>query len=258
MKQIFSDPSVVVSDSAPEEIKRLWFRHGHPFSKRYSNPNLVSLAALVEHNASEFRGKPAFLYPTRDNGSYSSITWDQFHFMTERLAHRYGELLKAELEHGNITLKQPTVALLGVGISIEYLATQLALQKLNLRVLLLADRNSPDAISGLLERCHAVALFVDARNESTMMTSVRTIPMVDDVSKLVDSVEYASNGITSILRFESGQDPWEQHAFVLHSSGSTGPPKPITHTNRSMMLMSRNYSLFPDFHIKNWYLLFPL
>ncbi|KAK4966444.1 hypothetical protein LTR42_011609 [Elasticomyces elasticus] len=53
-------------------------------------------------------------------------------------------------------------------------------------------------------------------------------------------------------------DPWNSHSLIIHSSGTTGLPKPIFHSHRSMMLIARMYRVLPEFAINNWYLLFPL
>lgn len=60
------------------------------------------------------------------------------------------------------------------------------------------------------------------------------------------------------VKFQDFGDIWERHTFIIHSSGSTGMPKPIVHTNRSLMLIARMYRLFQEFNIENWFLLFPL
>lgn len=45
-------------------------------------------------------------------------------------------------------------------------------------------------------------------------------------------------------------------SIVVHSSGSTGVPRPII--QRSLLLIARTYRLLLSYHIQNWYLLFAL
>ncbi|MCJ1282334.1 hypothetical protein MMC26_001657 [Xylographa opegraphella] len=252
-----SDPSVVVSAHAPEKTKELWWLHGHPHSVRYSNSRLDNLGALVKHNAEIFHDLVAFMYPAtnRSNTSYLSITWDQFHQVTDCLAMEYGHLFHNEIIAALKDLKQPTVALLGGGTTLDYFCTQIAFQKLNFRVLLLADKSPSDVIQTMLVECQALAIVHDRRNAEGASSIMRSIPMIELQCRL-DVVVPQSE--VDFLRFEDNCDPWERHSFILHSSGSTGPPKAIVHTNRSMMLIARMYRLFPDFHIENWFLLFPL
>lgn len=253
---VCSDPLVAPSHTASKRVKELWWLHGHPHSKRYSNPDLVSLGALVRHDGVAYRGQTAFLYPTSTNPDteYKPMTWDDFDAVTETIALSYAYQLQEELREANSTRKQPTIALLGAGKSIEYFCTQLALQKLGLRVLLLAESNPPHALHYLLESCHALAIITDAKNARIDTNGIRKVAMVENLPEgsVAASVEVDK------VKFQDFGDVWERHSFIIHSSGSTGMPKPIIHTNRSMMLIARMYRLFQDFAIDNWFLLFPL
>lgn len=251
-----SDPSVIPPSAADQEIHDLWHLHGHPHSKKYMNSELTSLAALVRYNATAYKDSKAFLYPATPELStgYSLMTWDTFDKVTENFALRYAYDLKNELSVANEEQIQPTIALLGEGKKLEYFCTQLALQKLGVRVLLLAESNASTALHFLLESCNAVAIITDTKNSNTDIQSLRKISMVESLS--YDSI--ASRAEVDALRYQDFDDVWERHSFIIHSSGSTGMPKPIIHTNRSMMLIARMYRLFPDFNVKNWFLLFPL
>ena len=253
---ICSDPSVVVSSGAPTEAKKRWWLHGHPHSKRYSNPKLVSLAALVRYDGRVYKGQKAFLYPlsAEPAASYGSMMWDEFDQVTETIALVYAEQLKRVLEEANATRKQPTIALLGEGKTLEYFCTELALQKLGVRVLLLAESNITAAVHFLLENCHALAVVTDSKNAGSDTNGIRKLAMVDKLPKIM----LATSAEVDAVKFQDFGDIWERHSFIIHSSGSTGMPKPIVHTNRSMMLIARMYRLFQNFDVENWFLLFPL
>ncbi len=253
---ICSDISVVPSENASRRTKELWWLHGHPHSKRYSNPKLVSLAALVRHDAVVYKGQKAFLYPSLATASapYESMTWDEFDRITETIALSYARLLKEELEKTNATRKQPTIALLGGGKTLEYFCTQVALQKLSVRVLLLAESNPLNALHYLLDSCNALAVITDNKNSRVDTNDIRKVDMVEELPKVLETT-YAE---VDALKFQDFGDVWERHSFIIHSSGSTGMPKPIIHTNRSMMLIARMYRLFQEFTVENWFLLFPL
>jgi acyl-CoA synthetase (AMP-forming)/AMP-acid ligase II len=253
---ICSDPSVVVSSNASRRNKELWWLHGHPHSKRYSDPKLVSLAALVRHDGLVYKGQKAFLYPVSAGSStpYGTMTWDQFDQVTESLAFAYSRQLQDELDEANITQKQPTIALLGEGTTLLYFCTQLALQKLGVRVLLLAESNAKSALHHLLETCSALAVITDRKNARANTNGVRKLDMIEEFPKVLQT----PSAEVDAVRFQDFGDIWERHTFIIHSSGSTGMPKPIIHTNRSMMLIARMYRLFPSFEVENWFLLFPL
>lgn len=251
-----SDSLVVPSHNASKRVRELWWLHGDPHSTKYSDPSLVSLAALVRYDGAVYKSQKAFLYPSTADPltEYNSMSWDEFDTVTETIALTYAYQLENELRQANVSQKQPTVALLGAGKSIEYFCTQLALQKLGVRVLLLAESNPPNALHYLLDSCQALAVITDSKNASTDTNGIRKLDMIESLpegsateSEQVDKVKFQDSG-----------DVWERHSFIIHSSGSTGMPKPIIHTNRSMMLIARMYRLFQDFEIENWFLLFPL
>ena len=251
-----SDPSVVPSAKASKRTKELWWLHGNPHSRRYSNPKLVSLAALVRHDGLVYREQKAFLYPLSadQTTSYGSMTWGEFDLVTESIAFTYSHQLHRELEGANASRKQPTIALIGAGRTLEYFCTELALQKLGVRVLLIAESNTLEAIHHLLESCEALAVITDAKTRNTNTNGIRKLDMIEDLDA-ASSVKYTE---FDYAKFQDVGDVWERHSFVIHSSGSTGMPKPIIHTNRSMMLIARMYRLFQEFDVENWFLLFPL
>jgi acyl-CoA synthetase (AMP-forming)/AMP-acid ligase II len=251
-----SDPSILPSDEASKRIRDLWWLHGHPHSTRYADPSLISLAALVRHAGRVYERQTAFLYPVRAEATtpYQAMTWDEFDATTDRIALSYAYEFQAEICRANATQKQPTIALLGAGRTLEYFCTELALQKLGLRILLLAESNSQDGLHHLLGSCEVLAVITDLKNAATDTNGIRKVPMIDEIPQYP---EIRSTTMAEI-KFQDFGDVWERHTFIIHSSGSTGMPKPIIHTNRSMMLIARMYRLFQDFSIENWFLLFPL
>lgn len=253
---VCSDPSVAPSKHGSEKIHELWWLHGHPHSRRYANPNLVSLGALVRHDGVLYKGQNAFLYPTSTEAvtTYETMTWDEFDQVTETIALSYAHELELELDEANITQRQPTIALVGGGTTLPYFCTQLALQKLGVRVLLLAESNSKAAIHHLLSSCNTIAVITDSNNASIDTDGIKKVTMVETLSISTINVHKDVDN----LKFQDHGDIWERHSFIIHSSGSTGLPKPIIHTNRSIMLIARMYRLFQSFTVDNWYLLFPM
>ena len=251
------DPLLTVSKNPPEETKGLWSGHESLCTdkySRYSSKNIKSLGALIEYAAKTYPGEVGFYYPitSEPNTAYASITWDRFHQLTDVISAEYSDLLRQMLVEANEMKTQPTVALCGHANTIEYYITQMALQKLNIRTLLLAGRN-PEAMRSLMERCGALAIIVES-GRSYPTDGLLQVPMIEDpFDQLLRSPHRQQ-----ILRFDDGQDPWERHTFIIHTSGSTGPPKPIIHTNRSNLSISRRFRVYPDFIVKNWLLMCPL
>lgn len=244
------DPVVFVWKNAPEATKKLWSLHGHPYSDRYSDPSLNSLPALVEYAAATYKHETAFIYPLIDSSYLAVMSWKEFHQVTDCVASVYSEQLRDELNNANSTKIQPTIAHFGRGTGIESYITSVALLKLNVRLQLVSSALSAEIVQTLYDRCGALAIIIDSEHSATPLPKARKIPLIEDPFSL------STTESGSITRFEDNLDPWNRSSIVVHSSGSTGVPKPIIHTNRSLLLMARMYRLFPSFHIQNWYLLF--
>ncbi|KAL8803675.1 MAG: hypothetical protein Q9223_006093 [Gallowayella weberi] len=249
------DPEVYVSDEAPEDTKKLWSLHGHPYSPRYSDPSLNSVPALVAYAAATYKQQIAFIYPLSEavDSPYASLSWEDFDKITDSVASLYSEQLQTEIAHANATKTQPTVAVRGRGTGIEVYITAVALQKLNVRILYLPSALPPKIVQTLYDRCSALAIIIDAEYSTEPLPKTRKIPLIEDPFGLPPST-----ASTSLVRFEDNLDPWDRHSVIVTSSGSTGVPKPIIHSNRSILLMARTYRLYPTFHIQNWYMLFPI
>lgn len=192
----------------------------------------------------------AYLVPKGD--LFEKITWRQFDALTNLSAGHYAETFGDIVQAGNPTSSQPTIALLGTGNTFEYWVTQIGLCKLGIRLLLLSDKNADIARNHLLEVCDAKGIVVEQKYWDSIQGSgikVATMVKLDDLQ--------TSEPSSDLLVFAS-DDVWNQHSMIIHSSGSTGLPKPIIHTNRSLMLIARMYRLFQSFVVENWYLCFPL
>ncbi|KAI7481622.1 male sterility protein [Hortaea werneckii] len=245
-----SNDSVLPSATADKRLKALWYEHGHPYSDKFANQSLISLPSLLEYNAKTRGNGIGFLCP--DENTFRKISWIEFNDLVKALAASYVDVFHALLVTGIAHAKQPTVALLGVGHTFQYFATQLALVRLGLRVLLLSPSNATAARDHLLDACDVAGMVAEEQFFQTVqdldmpVTKLLSQPTKDAISEQTHALAFVPT------------DFWNSHSFVIHSSGTTGLPKPIIHTHRSMMLIARMYRLFPEFYISNWYLAFPL
>ncbi|KAH9907809.1 male sterility protein [Xylariomycetidae sp. FL2044] len=249
------DPSVFPLPTADEKLKKLWNLNGAPHSDRYANPDLTSIAALLKHNAASQPTNPAYIYPK--GGSFAVLSWVECYELVCAASNHYSPQFYAQIDQGNATGSQPTIALLGEGCGIEYFITLLALIKLRVRVLLLSNKNAPVAHRHLINECSTVGIVVDDQNSAVLdkeeIFSQRPVRMlsIDDICSL------GQTGDQEPAQFET-KDEWNLQSVIIHSSGSTGMPKPIVHTNRSLCLIARAYRLYPEYFIENYYLCFPL
>ncbi|KAH9228086.1 hypothetical protein K456DRAFT_1774760 [Colletotrichum gloeosporioides 23] len=250
-----ADPTVFPAPDSDERLRQLWYMHGDPHSTKFSNPNLTSIAKLVEHNAATQPSQPAFIYPVKD--TFSVLDWSQAHQLCRQAAAHYSRRLRKELEASNETRQQPTIALLGTGNSIEYLITQIALNYLHIRSLLLSNKNAPDTRDYLLRVCDAVAVITDKANEASLFGDPGcTSPVVELIT--LAELQQSDGAISEDFVVFETSDEWNLQSMIIHSSGSTGVPKPIIHTNRSLCQIARIYRRLPEYFIENWYLCFPL
>ncbi|KAI5203917.1 male sterility protein [Aureobasidium subglaciale] len=239
---------VYPAKNANVKLRELWTRHGDPQSERYSNPELDSLAALVRYNARVYPDQVAYLVPKGD--LFDKLTWSEFDALTDLSAAYYAKSFTFKIDIQGAKFSQLTIALLGVGNTFDYWVAQIGLCKLGVRLLLLSDRNADVARDHLLDICNATGIVTEAKLRNTLnhlSVQVVTIPSLAQLRVVVPSD----------WKFDC-KDPWNEHAMIIHSSGSTGLPKPIFHTNRSLMLIARMYRLFQSFVVENWYNCFPL
>lgn len=125
------------------------------------------------------------------------------------------------------------------------------------KILLLSNRNAPEANRHLLDVTSAqrAGCVVQAGEKRSGLDGCPAFDMLalEELSKLPDvqRVEDIAR------RWTDGTDGWECASVILHTSGTTGLPKPITHTNRSYMLNADGYAVHPSLTINNVGLLFP-
>ncbi|KAK2729501.1 ochratoxin a non-ribosomal peptide synthetase [Colletotrichum kahawae] len=250
-----ADPTVFPAPDSDERLRELWYMHGDPHSTKFSDPNLTSIAKLVEHNAATQPSQPAFIYPVKD--TFSVLDWSQLHRLCRQAAAHYSRRFRKELETSNERRQQPTIALLGTGNAIDYLITQISLNYLHVRSLLLSNKNAPDNRDYLLRVCDAVAVITDKANEASLFGDTGCGSPVVELITLAE-LQQSGEVISEDFHVFETSDEWNLQSMIIHSSGSTGVPKPIIHTNRSLCQIARIYRRLPEYFIENWYLCFPL
>ncbi|KAK5685624.1 putative NRPS-like protein biosynthetic cluster [Elasticomyces elasticus] len=241
---------VLPSKESDARLRELWYEHGHPWSEKYEDPTLTTVTSLLGYNARTRPDDIGFLHP--EGTSFIPVSWRDVETIVHTLAFSYSQLFRTQIDAGNATEHQPTIALLGSGHTYGYFVTQLALLHLGLRVLLLSPSNADVARDHLLTTCDAVGVVVQAELEAGLQQIHLPVIAMLPLPSPLDGIP-----VHDILGFEFS-DPWNSHSLIIHSSGTTGFPKPIYHSHRSMMLIARMYRLLPEFEINNWYLLFPL
>lgn len=187
--------------------------------------------------------------------SFQKVSFHELDHLVTKASSWYSRVFSNEIAEGNEKRVQPTIALIGVGVTFDYFITMLALLRLHIWILLLSNKNSLLAHRHLLGQCNALGCIVDEQNEGAVNCELgfRKGPVslvgIEELQK--------SDADVNLLGFKV-DDEWTLPSVIIHSSGATGMPKPIVHTNRSIALLSRHYRLYSDFYIENHQMCAPL
>lgn len=191
-----------------------------------------TLDELLRMRASTSPDVPIAAYPTSNEpDSYEMHTAGQLDAYATRAAHHYQELFGKRQRNS----PEQVVALLAAS-DLDYLVALFALGRLGFTVLCLSTRLSAEAICSLLEStncgCMVYAPALQAKVESVSgLHPVRFAPLFKD---------YRSG---PLIEIDIDLDPeFETHTScnILHSSGSTGFPKPIRNVHKSYIYNASN------------------
>lgn len=199
----------------------------------------MTVDELVRQRAALGSEQPMISYPktATDYLDYPLYQLDIFAF-------RVAKLLAARIPPRSSSLETPAViALLGPS-DLDYLVMLLAVAKLGHTGLLLSTRLSNEAYVSLLERTGSHNLFVYNSYKGTAAELQNLVPGLQAAEILTEDVYnypiptglHADTNLVSHLNpaTESKHTSW-----IIHSSGSTGLPKPIFQTNGAAV---KNYA----------------
>ncbi|KAK6437711.1 putative NRPS-like protein biosynthetic cluster [Oleoguttula sp. CCFEE 5521] len=181
---------------------------------------------------------PIVAYPSSGT-EYVDYTPRQLDAFAARAAAHYSSIISPRKSS---TDPVQVIGLLGPS-NLDYLATLLGITRLGHTVLFLSTRISEEAYVGLLQATKATVLLVDPSfAEMGEKVKVQSQAKVQPLCKRAD---YDSSGVTlqsqtSLLpnRLDSAVES-NNIAWIIHSSGSTGLPKPIYQTHSGAL---RNYA----------------
>ncbi|KAI1088447.1 L-aminoadipate-semialdehyde dehydrogenase [Rostrohypoxylon terebratum] len=197
--------------------------------------SIDSINDLIVNRATTFPFKPLLAYPRKD-GKYVYYTAKELDLFADEAAKHYvesGLVPKAGQDGSEI------VAIIGVS-NLDYIISILALTRIGFGVLFLSTRLSVPAYIDLLgkTKCHKI---------------ITTSSYVETTRKIAESYEVSQYDIltghtygkadSAKPRFQRPvkiENEAQKIAFILHSSGSTGVPKPIYQTHRACLT---NYSV---------------
>lgn len=187
--------------------------------------------------ARDFPDEPIFGYPSQEL-DYVEYTFSDLEALATRAAQKYSKLLPVRASSSQ---DASVVGLLGPS-TMEYFVTLLALSRLGFTVLFLSTRISEAAYLSLLEATGCRHMVVHPSFDKTIAAVQATLPELQTIDFLPQS-EYDSNKNDYMLSQTPEQNldldqETSKVAWIIHSSGSTGLPKPIYQTHQAAL---RNY-----------------
>ncbi|KAI9376213.1 hypothetical protein BJX61DRAFT_531045 [Aspergillus egyptiacus] len=198
----------------------------------------LTVDELVRQRASLGPLQPVVYYP-RTGIDYSDFPLYQL----DVFAFRVAKILAEVIPPRESSSEKPTViALLGPS-DLNYLVLLLALTKLGHAGLLLSTRISVEAHVSLTERTNTQHLFVHNSLKDTARKIKERIPALQiHDTPVEESYDYPiadENINTNLLAHLDPEVETTHLAWIIHSSGSTGLPKPIFQTQRAAI---KNYA----------------
>lgn len=211
-----------------------------------TTPEPRTLDELLRLRATTLPDAPIVAFPTTaEPDSYRAHTAAQLNQYVTRAAHAYRSHFGARERNS----PERVVALLAAS-DLDYLVAQFALGRLGFTPLLLSTRLSPEAIGSLLEQTHCVDVVYSPANQEKVesvaaLRPVKSAPLCEDY----EGGPVAELDIDLDPDFET-----DTSCNILHSSGSTGFPKPIRNIHKSFIYNAsinfdmRGFITLPLFH----------
>ena len=198
----------------------------------------LTIDELVRQRSQEIPKEPVISYPS-SGLEYADYTSRQIDIFAYRVAQKYKTLMPQRISSSD---PETVVGLLGPS-NFEYFISILALTKLGHSVLFLSTRISIAAYISLLETTGAKYLLIDSsfRDTAAQVKETCTSVQIHDITD-TDSYNYAITDETIDTRLCQHLQPEVESkkiSWIIHSSGSTGLPKPIYQTHSAAL---NNYS----------------
>ncbi|KAL4937579.1 hypothetical protein BDV06DRAFT_215762 [Aspergillus oleicola] len=204
-----------------------------------SDAEPFTVDGLVRHRASLGPSQPVVHYP-RTGIEYSQFPLQQLDVFAYRVAKILAEVIPPRKSSSETPI---VVALLGPS-DLNYLVLLLAVTKLGHSGLLLSTRISVEAHVSLVERTKARHIFfhgslketAEKVRERVPTSQVHNIPTEQSYDYPIPHNELID---TNLLTHLDPEAETKHVAWIIHSSGSTGLPKPIFQTQRAAV---KNYA----------------
>ncbi|OSX58824.1 hypothetical protein POSPLADRAFT_1151619 [Postia placenta MAD-698-R-SB12] len=200
----------------------------------------LALPELYEWHAEHSPDHPLFVF-AKEDGSVHKLCWPE----VLRAVYTGVKIIRDRAHWQPGMTKAPVVAILSNSDSVPYATTTMAIMRANCTAFLISSRNSPAAVAHLLNKVGAKHLLVG--DEPSMhglckesldilktQYSEATVPETSTMlgfEELYLPVSQSPSREDVPYEYKGAKEP----AVILHSSGSTAFPKPITLTTRCLL-----------------------
>ncbi|KZP19605.1 acetyl-CoA synthetase-like protein [Athelia psychrophila] len=196
----------------------------------------VLLPSLADFNLQHNASLPAFVY-SKDMGSLVEISFLEF----GRAAHRAAHIIRPENEGS----KGEVVAVIANMDLLLYEAIFAGLMRAGLVPFSVSPLNSAEAVVQMLQKCGCHRILTSHASLGALMAQIAALVPPEHSLSIQEIPTLAQ--CYPVLGHETADDAFtlypalaappemDEVVLIMHSSGSTGFPKPITHTNRAML-----------------------
>jgi acyl-CoA synthetase (AMP-forming)/AMP-acid ligase II len=213
----------------------------------------LTIDELIRQRAIEEPNEAIISYPS-SGIEYADYTFRQLDIFASRVAQRYKAIIP---QRSSSSDAETVVGLLGPS-NFEYFVSVLALTKLGHTVLFLSTRISTAAYTSLLQTTGARHILID-ESFRELAEQVKEVEPTFQVHTIIDReiFDFPLQDNELDTRFDQHLQPKIEStkiSWIIHSSGSTGLPKPIyqTHSaalnNYSSNLNLRGFITLPLYH----------
>ncbi|KAI1420074.1 hypothetical protein F5Y12DRAFT_788519 [Xylaria sp. FL1777] len=218
---------------------------------------ILTLDELIRSRASEMGDSPLIGYP-----NHSLLDFEEH---SARSIDRYADAAADKLQQLGLppvdpSLKEPPVVGILSQSGLHVIITIIALSRLGYTVFLISTRLRSPALDRLigLTRCRIILTTPDFHATLSEVSRERQPALVPILSHL----DYYHRDAPAFVRFCDAEYESKKVAVILHSSGSTGLPKPIWLSHRSCIgafavnMNMRSLLTSPLFHSHGFYEVF--
>ena len=218
-------------------VETVEFTETPPEDIESRNPSTINeLISLRAHQSGNC--EPIVAYP-HEGTEYVDYSPKQLDQLVEKAAVQYSSVIPQRVDSSNPV---QVVGILG-NSDLDYLVAFLAVSRLGHSALLLSTRITNEAYESLLSGTKATALLYQNIFASNANTVSEKLPSVKIATIFAASSSPSPNATLKPAMLDPNRET-NNICFIIHSSGSTGLPKPIYQTHRAALYTySQNFGL---------------